>query len=131
MTSLDVVTTSLGREKYVLLTTFRKDGTPVPTPIWVAEDGGELVMYSERDTGKVKRIRRDGTVRVQACDLRGRTTHGPEAMGTARLVEGEDYERVRRLLARKYGLLGRVTMFVGSLRGPKDRTVGIAVRLDD
>ncbi|GAB2973467.1 PPOX class F420-dependent oxidoreductase [Amycolatopsis acidiphila] len=115
-------------EKYVLLTTYRKDGTPVPTPVWAATDGGELMLWSERKAGKVKRIRRDGTVRVQGCDLRGRQTHGPEVTGTARLLDDEGTERVRRLIARKYGLVGRVTMFFSRLRGPKDRTVGIAVR---
>lgn len=117
----------LKTEKYVLLTTFRKDGTPVPTPVWAASDGAELVVWSERKAGKVKRIRRDGAVQVQACDLRGQRTHGPELTGTARLLDEEGTERVRKLIARKYGLLGQVSMFFSRLRGPKDRTVGIAI----
>ncbi len=113
------MTEALGAEKYVLLTTFRKDGTPVSTPIWVAADGGELVMFSERKAGKIRRIRRDGKVRVQACDLRGRQTHGPELTGTARLVEGEDYRRVQRLLARKYGIIGQVSSSSAACAGPR------------
>lgn len=116
-------------EKYVLLTTYRKDGTPVPTPVWAAADSDELVLWSERKAGKVKRIRRDGTVQVQGCDFRGKQTHGPVFSGQARLLDGEDTERVRRLIARRYGVIGQVTMFFGRLRGPKDRTVGIAVKL--
>lgn len=96
--------------------------------MWAATDGDELVLWSERKAGKVKRIRRDGTVRVQGCDVRGRQTHGPELTGTARLLDDERTERVRRLIARKYGIVGQVTMFFSRLRGPKDRTVGIAVR---
>lgn len=116
-------------EKYVLLTTYRKDGTPVPTPVWAAADGDELVLWSERKAGKVKRIRRDGTVQVQGCDFRGKQTHGPVFSGQARLLDSEDSARVRRLIARRYGVIGQVTMFFGRLRGPKDRTVGIAVKL--
>lgn len=116
-------------EKYVLLTTYRKDGTPVPTPVWVATDGDELVMWSERKAGKVKRIRRDGSVRVQGCDSRGRQTHGPVLTGAARLLDAEGTERVRRAIARKYGVVGQVAMFFSRLRGPRHRAVGIAVRV--
>jgi PPOX class probable F420-dependent enzyme len=119
----------LKNEKYVLLTTYRKDGTPVATPVWAASDGDELVLWSERKAGKVKRIRRDGKVQVQGCDFRGRQTHGPAFSGQARLLDDEGSERVRRLIARRYGIVGQVTMFFGRLRGPKDRTVGIAVKL--
>jgi PPOX class probable F420-dependent enzyme len=119
----------LAAEKYVILTTFRKDGTPVPTPIWAAGDGGELVLWTERKSGKVKRIRNSGRVEVQACDIRGTKTHGAVVAGEARLLDPDDTERVHKVLARKYGIVGRVTMFFSKLRGPKDRTVGVAVKL--
>ncbi len=124
-------TDRLAAERYVVLTTFRRDGRAVPTPIWVAGDGGELVFSSVRDTGKVKRIRNDGRVEVQACDVRGRKTHGAKVSGQARLLDAADSERARRAIARKYGIVGRVTMFFSKLRGPEDRTVGIAVKVDD
>ncbi|WP_158888844.1 PPOX class F420-dependent oxidoreductase [Amycolatopsis anabasis] len=120
----------LGAEQYVILTTFRKDGTPVPTPLWVASQNGELVVWSERNAGKVKRIRRDGRVEVQGCDFRGNKTHGAKVTGQARILDGEASERVRRAIARKYGIVGQVTMFLSKLRGGKQRTIGIAIRLD-
>jgi len=123
-------TERLAAERYVVLTTFRKDGSPVPTPVWVAGDGGELVLWSERTAGKVKRIRAGGRVEVQACDVRGRKTHGAVVTGQARLLDLAETERVRKAIARKYGIVGRVTMFFSKLRGPADRTVGIAVKLD-
>ncbi|SFK81332.1 hypothetical protein SAMN05421835_13540 [Amycolatopsis sacchari] len=116
-------------EKYVLITTYRKDGTPVATPVWAAPYHGELAVWTERKSGKVKRIRRDGMVRVQACDLRGRRTHGPEFTGRARLLDEAGTEHVRHAIARKYGVVGRVSMFFSRLRGPKDRVVGVAIRL--
>ncbi|MFJ8911829.1 PPOX class F420-dependent oxidoreductase [Amycolatopsis sp. NPDC102389] len=118
----------IAAEKYVVLTTFRKNGTPVPTPVWAAGDGGELVIWSERKAGKVKRIRNSGRVELQACDFRGAKTHGDVVAGEARLLDLDETERVRKVIARKYGITGRVTMFFSRLRGPKDRTVGIAIK---
>ncbi|WP_284741006.1 PPOX class F420-dependent oxidoreductase [Amycolatopsis sp. RTGN1] len=123
-------TDRLAAERYVVLTTFRKDGRAVPTPIWVAGDAGELVLWSERKAGKVKRIRNSGRVEVQACDLRGQKTHGAVATGQARLLDLPELERVRKAVARKYGVVGWITMFFSKLRGPADRTIGIAVKLD-
>ncbi|VVJ16673.1 Uncharacterised protein [Amycolatopsis camponoti] len=124
-------TDRLAAERYVVLTTFRRDGRAVPTPIWVAGDGGELVFNSVRDVGKVKRIRNSGRVEVQACDLRGRKTHGAKVSGQARLLDLDDTRRVQGVIGRKYGVFGRLSMFFSKLRGPADRTVGIAVKLDD
>ncbi|MEV7094686.1 PPOX class F420-dependent oxidoreductase [Amycolatopsis sp. NPDC051045] len=123
-------TDRLATERYVVLTTFRRDGRAVPTPIWVAGESGELVLCSVREAGKVKRIRNDGRIEVQACDVRGRKTHGAKVSGQARLLDAAGTERARRMIARKYGIVGRVTMFFSKLRGPADRTVGIAVKLD-
>lgn len=120
----------LAAERYVLLTTYRRTGDPVATPIWVAGDNGELVVWTERHSGKVKRVRRDPAVRIQACDLRGRGTHGLEVTGQARLLDDAGSERVRHAIARKYGLFGRVTMFFSRLRGGRERTIGIAITLD-
>ncbi len=123
-------TDRLAAERYVVLTTFRRDGRAVPTPVWVAGDGGELLLWSVRKAGKVKRIRNDGRVEVQACDVRGQKTHGAKVSGQARLLDAGDTERARQAIGRKYGITGRVTMFFSKLRGPADRTVGIAVKLD-
>jgi len=120
----------LGAESYVVLTTFRRDGRAVPTPIWIARDGEDLVMWSERKAGKVKRIRNSGRVEVQASDVRGTKTHGAKVTGQARLLDDDDTRRVCRLIARKYGLVGQVTMFFSRLRGGPPRTVGIAITLD-
>ena len=49
----------MGDGKYVLLTTYRRDGTPVATPTWVVRDGDALAVWTATDSGKVKRVRRD------------------------------------------------------------------------
>ncbi|WP_431874346.1 PPOX class F420-dependent oxidoreductase [Amycolatopsis sacchari] len=118
-------------EKYVLITTYRKDGTPVATPVWAAPYHGELAVWTERKSGKVKRIRRDGTVRLQACDVRGRKTHGPEFTGHARVLDDADITPVRRALERKYGFVARVALLYSRLRPPKGRNTCLAIRVDE
>ncbi|MFD5621979.1 PPOX class F420-dependent oxidoreductase [Streptomyces yangpuensis] len=93
----------LGSARYVSLTTFRKDGTPVATPVWAVADGGELYVWTRSDSWKVKRIRNDGRVTVAPCDVRGRVEEGvPAVEGQARLLDEEGLRRVRRLMSRKY-----------------------------
>ncbi|MEW2135183.1 PPOX class F420-dependent oxidoreductase [Streptomyces sp. NPDC005409] len=93
----------LGRARYVSLTTFRKDGTAVATPVWAAADGGELYVWTRSDSWKVKRIRNSGRVTVTACDVRGRVVEGaPAREGEARLLDEAGLRRVRKLLSRKY-----------------------------
>jgi PPOX class probable F420-dependent enzyme len=89
--------------KYVSLTTFRKDGTGVATPVWFAMDGGELFVWTRSDSWKVKRLRHDSRVVVTVCDVRGRMVEGAlSAEGTARLLDEAGTGGIRKLLARKY-----------------------------
>ncbi|MGW0392157.1 PPOX class F420-dependent oxidoreductase [Streptomyces sp. NPDC003042] len=94
----------LGKARYVSLTTFRKDGTPVATPVWAVADGDELYVWTRSDAWKVKRIRNNGRVTLTACDVRGRVEEGAAVLeGDARLLDEAGLRRVRRLLLRKYG----------------------------
>jgi PPOX class probable F420-dependent enzyme len=120
--------TALGAAPYVLLTTYRKDGRAVPTPLWVVGDGDGIAVWTVRDSGKVKRVRRDGTVLVGPCDVRGRLT-GPEVPGQASILDAAGTARVRTLLKRKYGLMGRLTLWGSRLRRGTNGTVGIRITL--
>jgi PPOX class probable F420-dependent enzyme len=71
----------LADERFALLTTFRKDGQTVPTPVGTARDGSELLVWTSANSGKVKRIRRDGTVEIAPSDSRGTPT-GDSVRGT-------------------------------------------------
>lgn len=91
------------RSEYVSLTTYRKDGTPVATPVWAAADGDVLYVWTRSDSWKVKRLRNDPRVVVTVCDVRGRIAEdAPSAEGTARLLDGAEMAGVRKVLARKY-----------------------------
>ncbi|MFF0740107.1 PPOX class F420-dependent oxidoreductase [Streptomyces sp. NPDC004111] len=94
---------AFARTRYVSLTTYRKDGTPVSTPVWVAGDDGALYVWTHAEAWKVKRIRRDSRVTLASCDVRGRVKPGrPTLEGTATLLDEDGVARVRKLLARKY-----------------------------
>ncbi|MET9092437.1 MULTISPECIES: PPOX class F420-dependent oxidoreductase [Streptomyces] len=91
------------RSEYVSLTTFRKDGTPVATPVWAAAEGEVLYVWTRSDSWKVKRLRNNTDVVVTVCDVRGRIAEdAPKAEGTARLLDADETRAVRKLLARKY-----------------------------
>ncbi|MBT2481129.1 PPOX class F420-dependent oxidoreductase [Streptomyces sp. ISL-94] len=121
----------LDRGRYVSLTTFRKDGTPVATPVWAVADGGELYVWTRSDSWKVKRIRNNARVTVAACDVRGRVAEGaPVLEGEARLLDEAGLKRVRRLMSRKYTWQFWAVDLPASVarRGKRPHT-GIAVKL--
>ena len=87
---------------FVLLTTRRRDGRAVPTPVWFARVGAELFVITDARSGKVKRIRNDGAVTVAPCTVDG-TPLGAAIGATARLVTDEATAgRARDALAAKY-----------------------------
>ncbi|MEU9295024.1 PPOX class F420-dependent oxidoreductase [Streptomyces sp. NPDC048266] len=93
----------LRRGRYVSLTTYRKNGTGVATPVWYAVDGAELYVWTRSDSWKVMRLRNDPRVVVAVCDVRGNIAEGAERVsGEGRLVDGEELRRIRGLLLRKY-----------------------------
>jgi PPOX class probable F420-dependent enzyme len=60
------------RSRYLSLGTYRRSGAVVDTPLWFADFGGALVAFTQRESGKVKRLRRTARARVAPCDVRGR-----------------------------------------------------------
>ena len=90
--------------KNMNLTTFRKSGNEVPTPVWFVVLEGKLYVRTEASSGKVKRIRNNGRVELAPSTVRGKTV-GPTKGGEARVLgPGEENvtERAMELLSRKY-----------------------------
>jgi PPOX class probable F420-dependent enzyme len=126
MTVLD----EISRSKYVSLTTYRKDGTAVTTPVWHVLNGGELFVVSDADASKVKRIRNNSHVVVTVCSVRGKIAPGaPSAEGTARLLDAADTDAGRKLLARKYVMSRLGRWFTKILQLRQRPVIGIAVTL--
>jgi PPOX class probable F420-dependent enzyme len=89
--------------KYISLTTFRKNGIGVPTPVWFGEADDKLYVMSRPDSGKCKRIRNHPQVRVAPCTIRGKI-NGSEFVGEARILPPEDFPHARAAIRRKYWL---------------------------
>jgi PPOX class probable F420-dependent enzyme len=86
---------------YISLTTFRKTGAGVATPVWFGEDGNKLYVMTRGDMGKTKRIRNNPQVKVAPSTIRGKVT-GPEFAATARILAPEEHQHARETINRKY-----------------------------
>lgn len=91
----------LAREKYLSLTTTRRDGRAVATPVWFALDQGKVLVITDAQTGKVKRIRHTPRVTIAPCTARGNVT-GEAMAATARLLPASEGPRVQRLFDSRY-----------------------------
>jgi PPOX class probable F420-dependent enzyme len=122
-------------ERYVSLATFRRDGREVRTPVWIAEDRGgrpkgtRLLVYTNKTSGKVKRVRATKRVRLAACDFRGKV-HGDWVDGEARLVEDpREMEHAFSVLTQKYGWQMRAGLLLSRLSGRYSQRGIIEIRL--
>ncbi|MFE3442989.1 PPOX class F420-dependent oxidoreductase [Nocardia sp. NPDC059180] len=117
----------LATSKYALLTTYKKDGTPVGTPVWVAPDGDRILVWTNQGSWKVKRMRRNPQVTLQVCDNRGRADGGEVRAGTATILNADNTEHVRDVVASKYGILGALAIRGHKLLRGADASVGIEI----
>jgi PPOX class probable F420-dependent enzyme len=96
---------ALTRAREISLTTFRKTGAPVATPVWFALDGGVIYVETGPSAGKLKRIRHTPHVTVAPCTFSGNVT-GPVIKGRAHVVtDAAERARGQKAIARKYGWL--------------------------
>ncbi len=89
--------------KYLRLTTFRRDGTGVATPVWFVQEGRRLLVETDRDSYKVLRIRGNPDVQIAVCTATGRL-RGEQMHARAELLPDAETGRVERLFADKYRL---------------------------
>jgi uncharacterized protein len=102
---------SLLKENYVSLTTFRKSGVGVATPMWFAQEDGVIYMFTGSTSSKVKRIRNTSRVTLAACTGGGKVT-GSTIEATARIIsDSQEIARAEATLVKKYGIQRRVMYF--------------------
>ena len=89
------------RGRYLSITSYKRDGTPVSTPVWFAEQDGRLLVETDAASGKAKRIRRNPAVRVALCSASGRL-RGDQASAVAELLPDSETSSAERLIKRKY-----------------------------
>lgn len=120
----------LAKSQYLLLTTFTRDGRAKPTPIWAALDkdrGDRLLVITQADSWKVKRIRNTPRVTLATCTTRGQATS--EAVeGTAAILDKSHNPAVYDAIGRRYGIVGKVFNVVSKLRGGMRNNVGLELK---
>ena len=87
--------------KYLSLTSFRRDGSGVATPVWFVEADGRLLVETDAGSYKVRRIRRNPQVTIAPCTATGRL-RGTPTTAWAELLPDAEVIRMDRLMARKY-----------------------------
>ena len=107
------------KQQFINIETFRKNGQGVKTPVWFAQDGNALVIWTQDDSGKAKRIRRDGKVRVAPSSASGEPV-GEWVEAQARVDNSsEAVEHAIKLFKQKYGFTFNMFAMLGKLRKAK------------
>jgi len=107
----------LGDERYVSLATFRRDGREVRTPVWIAREGGALVVYTNGRSGKAMRVRAGSRARLAPCDARGGVRDGWVDASASVRSDPAAVERGLAAIVRKYGWQARLVMLGARLGG--------------
>ena len=121
------ITDIVERQKYITVETYRRDGTPVRTPVWFHVRDGLVIVVTRSETGKAKRLRANSRVRIAPCTIRGRVK-GPWASGGAAILDGGQTDAAVRARDKKYGMMARLAR---SLTGGKGELFAFAIKLDD
>jgi uncharacterized protein len=120
------------RGKYLSLTSFKRDGTGVATPVWFVADGDRLLVTTDAQSFKAKRIRRNPAVTVALCSAGGRLRSEP-LPARAVFIPDSELARVERLMARKYRadrvLILPIYRLIQRLRGSRARTQAVALAI--
>ncbi|MDQ1606194.1 MAG: uncharacterized protein QOJ18_561 [Microbacteriaceae bacterium] len=117
----------VAKARYILLTTFTKDGRPKPTAVGAAADGDRLLVHTEEDSWKVTRIRNTPRVTVAVCDMRGRPK-GEPVEAVAKVLDKAEAADVQRAITKRYGLFGRLFDVYLKLSGVDKKSVGVEIK---
>ena len=102
----------LGREQCIALTTFRKTGQAVMTPVWFASRDGTIYVETHGDAGKLKRLRHTKRVTLAPCTYSGKVS-GSVCEGNARiLTESTEITAASAALTKKYGIMRNLYHFI-------------------
>ncbi len=124
---MPVTFAEIAKSEYILLTTFTKDGRPKPTAIWAAPSGDGLVVITQEQSWKVKRIRNTPRVTIAECDRSG-NPKGEPVEATATILDKSANAATYDALGKRYGLLGKTFNFFSKLRGGMEKNVTIELK---
>jgi uncharacterized protein len=115
--------------RYIDLESYKKNGEPKQTPVQSLEHDGVIYVRTDPASWKVKRIKRNPSVRIVPCDRNGKP-NGPWVEGEALMLEGEDKERILKVFRKEYGAIGySMVGLVGRMRGERQMTAVISIKL--
>jgi PPOX class probable F420-dependent enzyme len=123
--------TTLGEQRFVSLTTFKRNGEGVSAPMWIGRDGDDLFVWTPADSWKVKRVRNNPRVLLAPSGRFGKVPAGvPAVDGTAQVVtDPATVQRLQGEIRRKYGLQYRLVTLVETIaaRGRKQPRVVLRI----
>ena len=118
------------KQQFLNIESFRKNGQAVKTPVWFVQDGETLLVWTQAGSGKAKRIRRDGNIRIAPCTGSGELL-GEWAPAYAKTNESvETVKHTTTLMKKKYGLFFTIFGFIGRMRGGSNYTT-ISIQLQN
>ena len=103
-------------QKYINLETYKKDGTPIRTPVWFVIGNDLIYVITRESTGKVKRLKHNQDVRIVPCSFKGQSKN-EWVKGKAEIITGEEADKAIKLRKKKYGMLARLTGIFTSQKG--------------
>ena len=117
----------LAAERFVLLTTFRRSGEPVNTPVWIASDADGPMVTTPKKSGKVRRLRHSERIELRPCNRMGKIDDQVDATPATATIVDDDASRatLTTVFGRKYGLEYRIFLFIEGLTrsGKQDRVM--------
>jgi PPOX class probable F420-dependent enzyme len=96
--------------RFLSVTSFKRDGTPVATPLWFGTDGSRLFALTDLHSAKVRRIRRNPHVLVAPCRVNGKLRAKPVPARVEVLSDVAELERVQAILTRCHPISYRLVM---------------------
>ena len=103
-------------QKYINLETYRRDGTPVKTPVWFVIDNDLIYVRTRDSTGKVKRLKNNQDVRIVSCSFKGEPKN-EWVKGKTEMITGEEADKAIKLRKKKYGMFARLSGIFTSQKG--------------
>jgi len=103
-------------QKYINFETYKKDGSPVRTPVWFVIDNDLLYVITREYTGKVKRLKNNQNVRIVSCSFQGEPKN-EWVEGKAQIITGNDADKIIKLRKKKYGFSSRLISLFTSQKG--------------
>ena len=114
-------------QKYINLETYKKDGTPVRTPVWFVIDNDLIYVITRESTGKVKRLKNNHDVRIVLCSFKGEPKN-EWIKGKVEKITGKEADIAIKLRKKKYGMSARL---IGLFTSQKGNLVVYSIKIMD